>query len=251
MPFPLHWLPLVGYILTMQNTNGQSLSPAGCVKFTIQAVYGTAPVFTYTVSGFVSSDNASVLRGAPNITSTATTSSAPGTYPISIAQGGLFAQNYTFNFVGGTLTVTTAPQTINFPALANVAFGTSQPVALQATATSGLPVVYAVTGPVQLNGGVLQGFNGGVGVVTVTATQAGNQNYAGAPSVAQTFNVVAGVLPISANNVTRPYDADNPTFTYQVGTTGSAIPANEYSGTPLLTTSADAIRTATFSRVFR
>jgi MBG domain (YGX type) len=238
--------------ITASQTGNSTYAPATTVsQFTvnpaaltitasnIQAAYGATPVFAYASSGFVSNDNASVLSGAPSVTSTATTSSAPGNYPISIVQGTLFAQNYTFNFVGGTLTVTKAAQTINFPPLANVTFATSQPVNLQATATSGLPVAYTVAGPAQLNGNQLQEFSG-VGTVTVTATQAGNQDYAAATPVTQSFNVVMGVLPISANNATRPYGADNPTFTYQVGIPGAVIPANEYSGVPVLTTTANA-----------
>ncbi len=46
------------------------------------------------------------------MTTTATPSSALGSYPITIAQGTLAAQNYTFNFVNGTLTVTGVPLTV-------------------------------------------------------------------------------------------------------------------------------------------
>ena len=40
------------------------------------------------------------------LTTTATATSLPGSYPITVTLGTLAAANYTFNFVNGTLTVT-------------------------------------------------------------------------------------------------------------------------------------------------
>ncbi len=102
---------------------------------------------TYTISGFVNGDTqASATTGAPALSTTATTSSPTGSYPITIAQGTLAASNYNFTFVNGTLTVVGDSQTITFPALSNVAYGPTQ-IALKATASSSLPVAYTVTGP--------------------------------------------------------------------------------------------------------
>ena len=73
----------------------------------VSVAYGQPiPALTYTVSGFVNGDTSSVLSGTPSETTTATQSSAAGTYPITIAQGTLAAANYTFTFVDGTLTIT-------------------------------------------------------------------------------------------------------------------------------------------------
>jgi hypothetical protein len=52
-----------------------------------------------------------VLSGSPVLTTSATTASAPGSYPISAAQGTLAAANYSFVFGSGTLTVTKAGST--------------------------------------------------------------------------------------------------------------------------------------------
>jgi hypothetical protein len=72
--------------------------------------YGVAnPSFTYTLTCFVGGDPASVVSGAPALTTPSTASSAPGTYPITAGLGTLAAANYTFSFVNGTLTVTPAP----------------------------------------------------------------------------------------------------------------------------------------------
>src|SRR5262249_49750522 len=55
--------------------------------------------------GFVNGETASVLSGNPQLSTTATASSPAGTYPITAAAGTLTAQNYSFSFVSGTLTI--------------------------------------------------------------------------------------------------------------------------------------------------
>lgn len=68
------------------------------------------PTFTYTITGFVNGDTAATaITGTPALTTTATASSAQGTYPIVPAIGTLAASNYTFAFVNGTLTVGPPP----------------------------------------------------------------------------------------------------------------------------------------------
>jgi hypothetical protein len=65
------------------------------------------PTLTYTISGFVNGDTASVVSGAPVLTTTATSSSPPGTYPIYVNRGSLNAANYAFGpTVNGVLTIT-------------------------------------------------------------------------------------------------------------------------------------------------
>jgi uncharacterized repeat protein (TIGR01451 family) len=67
---------------------------------------GANPAFTYTVTGFVNSDPATVVTGRPSLTTTATASSPAGTYSITVGVGSLSAANYDFpNLVNGTLTV--------------------------------------------------------------------------------------------------------------------------------------------------
>jgi sugar lactone lactonase YvrE len=64
------------------------------------------PAFADTVTGFVLGQTKSVLSGTASLTTTATTTSPAGSYPIVAAQGTLAAVNYTFKFINGTLTVT-------------------------------------------------------------------------------------------------------------------------------------------------
>jgi hypothetical protein len=67
------------------------------------------PTFTDTITGFVNGDYASVVSGSASLTTTATSTSPAGTYPIVASQGTLSAANYTFAFVNGTLTVYPVP----------------------------------------------------------------------------------------------------------------------------------------------
>ncbi len=64
------------------------------------------PTLTWTASGFVNGDTTSVLTIVPTCTTTATTTSPIGSYPITCS--GAAAANYTFTYVPGTLTVLAA-----------------------------------------------------------------------------------------------------------------------------------------------
>jgi RHS repeat-associated protein len=157
--------------------------------------YGAAnPIFSDTITGFVNGDTSSVISGAPSLTTMATSTSAPGSYSITAAAGTLSAANYSFSFVAGTLTVTTAMQTINFPAPSSpVTYGVA-PIALSATASSGLGVSFSVvSGPGTISGSTLT--ITGAGTVVVAANQAGNADYAAAAQVTQSV-VVTQATPV-------------------------------------------------------
>ena len=119
------------------------------------------PALSYSAVGFVSADTVAVLSGAPAFTTTATATSVPSIYPLTISQGTLFANNYTFLFVNSTVTVVAATQIITFPSIGDQVFA-GQPVTLQASASSGLAVQYALTGPATLTGNAVGTFSGGV-----------------------------------------------------------------------------------------
>jgi hypothetical protein len=73
--------------------------------------YGDAnPTLTASYSGFKNGETlaTSGVTGAPALTTTATASSAVGTYAITAGPGTLAAPNYSFVFVDGTLTVNKA-----------------------------------------------------------------------------------------------------------------------------------------------
>jgi len=67
---------------------------------------GPVPPLTYTVTGFVNGDTAaSSLTGAPVLTTTATSSSPKGHYPIFLARGTLVGENYFVQAGNGVMTV--------------------------------------------------------------------------------------------------------------------------------------------------
>jgi hypothetical protein len=145
------------------------------------------PTFTYSVTGFVNGDTASVLTGVPSFTTTAVGTSPQGTYPITITQGTLAAANYTFQFVNGALIVLGHnAQTITFlqPPDLPLAIGT---ITLSARSTSTLSVVYTVSGPATISKNKVT-FTG-TGSVTITASQPGNATFDPAIPVSRTFTV--------------------------------------------------------------
>ena len=138
--------------------------------------YGEAiPTFTYTISGFVNGESTSVVSGSPLLSSTATSSSNVGTYPINITVGTLVASNYSLTFTNGVLTIGKADQTISIAPIPNQYIGNSfNPGAV---ASSGLPVTYEVS-PLtvaKVVGNTISVL--GAGEATLTITQSGNINY--------------------------------------------------------------------------
>jgi hypothetical protein len=79
-------------------------------KLTITAnnvtkVFGTAnPTLTWSATGFVNEENSTVFNSNPTCTTTATTTSPIGSYPITCSGGA--AKNYSFTYLTGTLTIT-------------------------------------------------------------------------------------------------------------------------------------------------
>jgi gliding motility-associated-like protein len=106
------------------------------------------PPLTVTFSGFVNGDNSSVLTTQPTVTTTATTSSPVGNYPITAS--GAAAANYSFTYVQGTLTVNSliagslkasdgpTPVSVNAPEIAtSMPMIESEPVVRQAVSPNG------------------------------------------------------------------------------------------------------------------
>jgi hypothetical protein len=95
--------------------------------------------FGYSLSGLLGADTTSVIAGSASHSTTATSSSNVGSYPITTSVSGLSATNYTFSAVNGTLTInpaTLTASTINGSATYN---GASQTV----TVISGINGTYS------------------------------------------------------------------------------------------------------------
>jgi len=144
---------------------------------TSRAVGAANPAFTASYSGFVNGDTAAVLGGAPSLTTTATTSSAAGLYPITVSQGTLTAANYSFVFVNGTLSVVAAPTVVltTTATLAKVSGGYQATVKVTNTGTAPAANVQltaatlgsATGSPLPLSMGTLAA-GGGSATVTIT-----------------------------------------------------------------------------------
>jgi sugar lactone lactonase YvrE len=90
-------------------------------------IYGGArPALTYTVSGFVNGETATVVSGLPSLTTTATTSSPVGAYVVNVDTTKLLSKNYSFAVVNGTITVNKAVLIVT-PAPISTIYGASQP----------------------------------------------------------------------------------------------------------------------------
>ena len=165
------------------------------------------PDLTWTPGSFTNGDTAAVLSGSPACTTTATAASPVGAYPITCATGTLAAADYTFSFVDGSLTIGKADQAITFGPLDPKTVG-DPPFPVSATTTSPLAVGFAATGACTVLADEVT--LTGAGSCTITASQAGDDNWNAATPVDQTFSI--GKLDQAALAVTAPTAGTYGTF---------------------------------------
>ena len=211
--------------------------------------YGAAlPTLTASYSGFVNGDNTNNLTALASVTTTATATNNVGTYPITAS--GASSTNYSFNYIGGTLTVTQSFTTGVVSSSANPALPgasvtftmTLAAVAPGAGAPSG--TVYfridgSIVGSGALSGGAATYSTSSLthGTHTVVAEYAGDQNFVGLTnSLAPVQNIntppVAGSVTISryptqgvkvslATLLASDSDADGDPLTINVSSTSA------------------------------
>jgi hypothetical protein len=177
-------------------------------------VYGAPlPSFGASYDGFANGDDAGDLGGTLVFATAATQASPAGSYPIT--PSGLTATNYAITYVQGTLTVGKANQTIAITPdpLPDRTLG-DPPVAVAATATSGLTVSLAVGpgGGCTLGGGTIALV--AMGTCTVTATQAGDGNYLAATPVVRSFQITAAQASPSSSPSASPSPSPGTQFTF-------------------------------------
>ena len=114
-----------------------------------------------------------------------------------------------------TVTITKADQSISFNPLANVTYG-SLPVLISSTSTFDLPVSYAVTGPATYDALTGQLNITGAGVVSITATQAGNDWINSAEPVVQSLTVIPATLTVTIDDKAMIYGGTQPELTYGI-----------------------------------
>ncbi|MBL7870766.1 MAG: choice-of-anchor D domain-containing protein, partial [Cyclobacteriaceae bacterium] len=128
------------------------------------------PTLTIIYSGFVNGDNSGVLDVTPVASTTATVSSSVGSYSITVS-GGL-DDNYTFNYVSGTLTITKATPVVSWSNPASITYGTALS-ATQLNATASVAGSFAYT---PASGTILNAGAGQVLSVNFTPTDITNYN---------------------------------------------------------------------------
>jgi hypothetical protein len=205
------------------------------------SVYQAAlPAFTYTASGFVNSDSASILAGDPTETTTVVQGSSAGNYTIKIVAGTLSAgSNYTLSFVNGTLTITKAVLTVTPNSVSKV-YGRANPALTVAySGFLGTDTSSVVHGAAALTTTAVT--SSGVGSYQITATVGtlSATNYTFTIAGSGTLIVNSAILTVIANNKTATYGAALPAFTDSItGFVNGDSAATVVTGTASLTTTA-------------
>ncbi|MCF8357958.1 MAG: T9SS type A sorting domain-containing protein [Prolixibacteraceae bacterium] len=153
----------------------------------VEKTYGEEnPEFTLSYSGFVNSDNKSMLNTVPLASTTATQTSSAGNYTITFDNGE--DSNYSFVYIEGKFTINKASQAITFIELPE-ANSDNSPVQLTATASSGLDVYFESSNEsvayIERTTAIIVGS----GETIITAQQDGNWNYLPAEGVTRLLTV--------------------------------------------------------------
>lgn len=149
-----------------------------------------------------------VVSGPASLSNGRLTFTDVGTVVVSASQGGSVNYNAATS-ISHSITVNAANQTITFGSISSKINGATY--TLSASSDSGLAVSYSVSGPATLNTQTHVLTFTGTGVVTVTATQAGNNYYNSAPPVTRYITVTRASQTItfgsiSAKNAGATYD---------------------------------------------
>lgn len=157
------------------------------------------PVLTASYTGLVNGDTQASLNTLPTLTTTATTTSPVGTYPITVS--GAVDPDYTISYTAGTLTVSTA--TITFNALPTQTYGNPD---FAPGATGNFPITYTSS-----NTAVATIVNSkihlvGFGTSNITAAS-------GNTTAVQKLTENRAPLTITADNQTKVTGTPNPTLT--------------------------------------
>ena len=148
------------------------------------------PVFEVTCDGFVGGDDEKVFISKPEAKTTATKTSDVGTYPINVTGGS--ADNYTFSYTSGVLTINKAEQTISWEQDLST-LSVDDQVELKAEASSGLPITYTMD---QTNLAEIYSTGNkyildckGKGTFQIVAVQNGNKNYYSSTRIRKTVTI--------------------------------------------------------------
>jgi hypothetical protein len=180
----------------------------------------------YTLDGSTPTSNSIQYKSALSVTATTTVK--------AIAEAAGYADSAVAT---GTYTIL-KPQTVVFtPPASPVTYGV-KPMALSATASSGLAVTFSiVSGPAKVSGSTLT--IEGAGTLVVAANQAGNATYAAAAQATHTITVEKAVLTTIAANKSMTYGGAVPKLSYTIaGFVNGDLQVHAVSGAPVLSTAA-------------
>jgi hypothetical protein len=174
--------------------------------------YGTSvptQTFGYTLSGLLGTDTENVVTGLNGISvgsathsTTGTSSSNVGSYPITTNVSGLSATNYTFSAVNGTLTISAATLNITAAVTSFIYNGTSQSLSYSVTGT-GVDTGYSVSGTTASTN---------TGSYTATLTKSSTNYVLGTSSV--NWSIGKAALTITVNNASMTYGSSLPSFSF-------------------------------------
>jgi hypothetical protein len=154
------------------------------------------PTFTAITSGYVNGDGPGIqyhagVGGHPVLSTTAASSSPPGTYPITVSIGTLTSANYTFTLMPGTLTITRATQSISITSTLPAAPVVGETAQLSATGgASDNDVTFSADSSATACAvsGLTVSFEH-AGTCVIDADQAGDSDYSAAPTAQQQVEV--------------------------------------------------------------
>lgn len=166
------------------------------------------PVFEVKYNGFVGNEDESVLIEKAVATTTADKTTDVGTYPINVSGG--IADNYTFSYTSGFLTINKAEQSISWEQdLSDLKIGDQ--VELKASATSGLPITYTLDNEdlaeIYSAGNKTYLDCKGGGQFIIRAIQEGNNNYYSSPRLSNRVSIASNST--EADPVLTIMQADN------------------------------------------
>lgn len=128
-------------------------------------------------------------------------------------------------------------QSVSFDAPTGLTYGNAD-VALEASASSGLPVTYTSSTPDVCSATAAGALHVvAAGACQITAAQAGDSTYAAAHQ-SRTFAIARATLTVTADDKNRPYGTSNPALTATITGYVHNDPASVVSGTPTLSTTA-------------
>ena len=160
------------------------------------------PTFTISYSGFKNNQTKSVLIKEPTASCSATSSSAPGSYPITLSGGQ--ATNYEFSYKNGTLTVTAADAVVVTAKDYTITYGDPLPT-FGYTVSGG-----TYNGTPKITCSATSSSNTGTYVIYIAAGSGTNYNVT---YVQGTLTIKKATLTASVGNYTRKQGEANPTFT--------------------------------------